>query len=62
MHPTSDLTYTSRSEPQTVLDALRSMLSQHPQAATAGPETFAELLYDGALFGTDPRSSTSTWR
>jgi hypothetical protein len=22
------------------------MLSQHPQAATAGPETFAELLYE----------------
>jgi hypothetical protein len=46
VHPTSDPFYTSNSEPQTVLDALRSMLSQYPQAATAGPETLAELHYE----------------
>jgi hypothetical protein len=46
VHPTSDLFYTSSSEPQTVLGALRSMLSQHPQATTAGSETLAELLYE----------------
>jgi hypothetical protein len=46
VHPTSDLFYTSSNESQTVLDGLRSILNQHPQAATAGSETLAELLYE----------------
>jgi len=54
MHPTSDSFYTSSNESQTVLDALRSLVSEYPQAATVGPETLSELLYERRFLSRQP--------
>ena len=54
MHPTSNPFYTSSNESRTVLDGLRSMLSQYPQAAAAGTETLAELLYERCFLPHQP--------
>jgi hypothetical protein len=56
MHPTSDPFYTSSNESQTILDGLRSMLSQYPQAATAGSETLAEVLYERCFLPHQPET------
>jgi hypothetical protein len=54
MHPTAGPFYTNSNEPQTVLDALRSMLSEYPQVATVGPETLSELLYERRFLSHQP--------